>query len=99
MEQFSFQSAEQSCSLCRWEPPVFPGVPAGYSDGGKKVGSSSRVESAFAHSSYPSTFAGWDKVRAASEAEEKAVQAMAGGILSRLYRSKGCQQHLKLLTR
>ena len=80
---------------------MFPGVSAGCSDGGKKVGSSSHVESAFAHSSYPLTFAGWDKVRAASEAEEteKATQAIAGGMLSRLYRSKGCRQHLELLTR
>lgn len=33
----------------------------------KSEGRKGRVESAFAHSSFPTSFTGWDKVRAASE--------------------------------
>lgn len=58
---------------------MYPSVSIGEAgEGAKKEGGSRRIESAFAHSPYPNTFAGWDKLKATSEAEQRSLEGLTG---------------------
>ena len=46
--------------MCRWDPPVYPATSSAPPAEQPKKGSKPRIESAFAHSTYPTRLAGWD---------------------------------------